>query len=274
VALSFHPDPIINAQSLGRHNLLTILQALVLPLPLIFGSAWSLASEARCEAAKIVRRQLHWGVAAACAYTAAAVGWAPAFSCGYHLFDLNFRKVVAATFGIAALAACGGGMQSEGHAINCHGPAATGGLHSSLYSIGRAGLTFFTAMPLFVSFPRAAIPAILGKRLSRSFVGFTALAAVMSHCLKRGADRKQLNEVPIYQKMRLTLGIGSALHFILVMGKALGVDGGGLLLPGDGLWINYPAMTAVPYTALVSMLVFGVVTVASFVPVTEQESLQ
>ena len=55
------------------------------------------------------------------------------------------------------------------------------------------------------------------------------------------------------------------LHLGLVLAKIVGVDGGGLLLPGRGLWEVYPAMLAVPFSAGSSMIVHVLFCIASLI---------
>lgn len=96
----------------------------------------------------------------------------------------------------------------------------------------------------------ATIPTILGKRLSRPASGFTFLASVAAYCQTNNANKSKDDGRKILRK---GLFIGSFLHLTLLVLKLIGVDGGGFLLPGRGLWEVYPAMLAVPFATVSSM---------------------
>jgi branched-subunit amino acid permease len=107
------------------------------------------------------------------------------------------------------------------------------------------------------------IPTILGKRLSRSAGAFTFLGAVVASCLKDAVEQNQVKDT-VFSTLRRGLGWGSALHLILIALKLIGVDDGGLLLPGRGLWEVYPAMVAVPFATTMSLLIHAIVCLAAF----------
>jgi hypothetical protein len=56
---------------------------------------------------------------------------------------------------------------------------------------------------------------------------------------------------------------GSSLHLTLISLKLIGIDGGGFILPGRGLWEVYPAMLEVPFATALSILVHTAVCFAA-----------
>lgn len=82
---------------------------------------------------------------------------------------------------------------------------------------------------------------------------------MQTYCLKDAADRGISSKI-----LRRGLGWGSALHLVLIALKLIGVDDGGLLLPGRGLWEVYPAMLAVPFATATSLMLHGLVCFAAF----------
>ena len=82
----------------------------------------------------------------------------------------------------------------------------------------------------------------------------------MAYCQKQSSDNASRQG----SLMRRGLGIGSALHLLLVALKLIGVDDGGFLLPGRGLWEVYPAMMAVPFATTASLLVHLLACIAAF----------
>eukprot|EP00550_Attheya_septentrionalis_P001176 CAMPEP_0198283120 /NCGR_PEP_ID=MMETSP1449-20131203/2800_1 /TAXON_ID=420275 /ORGANISM="Attheya septentrionalis, Strain CCMP2084" /LENGTH=336 /DNA_ID=CAMNT_0043979633 /DNA_START=531 /DNA_END=1541 /DNA_ORIENTATION=- len=159
-----------------------------------------------------------------------------------------------------------------------------GGSHMArMYATCSMGLLWFTILPVISPYPLATIPTILGKRLSRPASAFTFLASIMTYCLKDSTNRDNdphdsdhddtsrdhdhdrdcsllhASRKTMFQMIRTGLATGSAFHLVLLALKIIGVDGGGLLLPGNGLWEVYPAMVAVPFAAASSMLLHGLI---------------
>jgi len=99
MGLSRHPIPAVDAAATPRHNVLTIAQALALPVP-VFSSVIAVLHHQATS--RSVRRRLLLGVAAASFWTAAAIFWGPTFSVGLQVFSDPTRYVAGAIFGTHA----------------------------------------------------------------------------------------------------------------------------------------------------------------------------
>ena len=142
--------------------------------------------------------------------------------------------------------------------------------NSSLLATSSVGLLWFTILPIVSPYPLATIPTILGKRLSRPASAFTLLGSVMAFCLKEGIDEVPCTDRTLSNHSRdldrilsRGLAIGSSSHLLLIALKLIGVDGGGLIFSGRGLWEVYPAMMSVPFATLLSVLVHTIVCYAT-----------
>mmetsp|Transcript_27216 Transcript_27216/g.55950 ORF Transcript_27216/g.55950 Transcript_27216/m.55950 type:complete len:87 (-) Transcript_27216:93-353(-) len=70
--------------------------------------------------------------------------------------------------------------------------------------------------------------------------------------------------------LRKGLALGSGLHLFVIALKLIGADGGGLLLPGTGLWEYYPAAMSKPFASLCSVAMHSVACFAAFTPSSEK----
>ncbi len=287
VALSFHPDPKFKDCTL-RHNLLTMSQAYSFPLPVLWASfeglRWS-AKNGTLESP--TARRLGLAVSAASFWLATSMAVPPTFAFGYDLYKQSHKvaaTMIHASTGLFALTVL---LRSSKPSEIVRalmdslwklGPKQSSSdrnsfeENSSLLATGCIGLLWFAILPIVSPYPLATIPTILGKRLSRPASAFTLLGLVMAYCLKEGVDSvptKDVDSVPRHDDnlkriLSRGLAIGSGSHLFLIALKLIGVDGGGWIFQGRGLWEVYPAMMSVPFAAGVSMLVHAIVCFATW----------
>lgn len=268
VALSFHPDPKF-ADCTLRHNLLTMSQAFAFPLPVAWAAFEALrgmsAENNRTPMDSKIGRRLNLGVAAASFWLAASSAFPPLFAFGYDLYSSKHKLAASAIHGAtgAFALAIASRSSSLGDVIRelldslwNLGPPISDRGNASCYATGAVGLLYFSIQPVVSAYPLATIPTILGKRLSRPASAFTLLGSVIAYCLKESdADDEGGN---IRSTLRTGLAWGTAAHLCLIFMKIIGVDGGGLIFSGRGLWEVYPAMISVPFAAGVSFAVHAI----------------
>ena len=286
IALSFHPDPRFKDCTM-RHNILTMSQAYAFPLPVLWACFDALrisAKEGKLQSAKA--RHLGLAVSVASFWLAAAMTFAPLFAFGYDLYGPSHKVVTSIVHALSGLFTMGVLLRSSTtpgqifrelvDSLWNLGPkkseSSSGtdlfSKNSSLLATGSIGLLWFTVLPIVSPYPLATIPTILGKRLSRPASAFTLLGSVMAYCLKEGIDsesstvgtsksthKEDSNDDGVSRILNRGLAIGSGSHLLLIALKLIGVDGGGWIFPGRGLWEVYPAMMSVPFATGVSMLV-------------------
>jgi len=256
VALKSHPNAAIDAACGLRHNVLTIAQALALPLPLlwsVFDALQAAASNGWDRLKSATYRRLNLGAAAASLWLAAAAVWAPAFATGHNMYPPALKAAAAAAHMFTAaicLGAWGRCVDSSPGPVSGHYvPRITRGFIGSLWRLAPSGASddpdaaagrdgrnewalaallfgYFSVLPVVSPFPLATVPAILGKRLSRAVSGFTFLSAVVAFTLKDAAERGRAT-ASTFKTLRRGLGLGCASHLAVVALKLAGVDGGG-----------------------------------------------
>lgn len=226
--LSFHPDPRFVHCS-WKHNILTISQAWSFPL---FVYRENLVSENFS------------GVTVISLLLAANAMRPDVLAFGYSLIPRYLQWTAGIVHGTTAVTA--GWLcwrrHTEGQPLQRKRPG---------WAQCVAGLSFAVLgiMSLGCEYPLATVPSLLGKRLSRVAALFYLLAA------------QSLLSSSVCES---NMAWGSIFHLVLVVLKLVGVDDGGLLLPGRGLWEWYPAWMAVPRVAAASFgahLFFSVVAI-------------
>ena len=290
IALSYHPDPKFQDCTL-RHNILTMTQAFAFPLPILFScfkvlSILSLKTENDENSVKNMEwnrrafRRMNFGLSIASFWLAASSAFAPKFAFGYDLYSLPHKVAVTCVHsltGLFALNQFGQATKSMGiknsfgeviqwinNSLWNLGPKGSNG-QSALYATGTIGMLYFAIQPIVATYPLATIPTILGKRLSRPASAFTLLGAIIAYTLKDNSEgSKDLGKQRVQNILRKGIGVGSSLHLMLIFLKIIGVDGGGLIFKGRGLWEVYPAMIAVPFAATVSFGVHAILCLAAF----------
>ena len=276
-ALSYHPDPKFQDCTM-RHNILTMSQAFAFPLPV----GWAAIAGGSLSIDSTISRPMNFAITVASLWLACSCGvYAPKFAFGYDLYSVPLKFIVTMVNTITAIVAFLSWKKSlptRQKTISLQEVVKSiVTLGSSLWGICSFGLLFFTILPIVSPYPMATVPTILGKRLSRPASAFTFLGSVCTYILHRFKERS--NETnnnnnnnekegspsssSSLLKIRKGLLIGSSFHVTLLVLKLIGVDGGGLILPGRGLWEVYPAMLAVPLATASSIAVHVLVCIAA-----------
>ena len=287
-ALKSHPDPALEAICGLRHNVLTMGQAFCLPLPLLISVFSYLITAAAKEEGEedVTSRRLNLGLGVCSAWLGSAALFTPLFSCGYTLYSKSLQYTAAAIHYFTSILCFWAWWSSISISQSTNSKNVVGGARAKVtrlihgvtgsiwslipkncsdnpntnpYATCTILFGIYSIMPLVSSFPLATIPVILVRRLSRAASAFTFLAAVVSYSLKDAIERGETtlrNNYSKYAILRKGLGVGSLLHVTLVALKLIGVDGGGLILPGDGLGKVYPMMLQAPFAGVVGILMY------------------
>jgi hypothetical protein len=303
VVLSYHPDPKFSGLSL-KHNLFTMGQALAFPLPVLAGVTHALSQpQPQPKQQRIInksRNTLNLGLTISMLWLAASTIRPAPFCFGYELIRPRIlqQTSTAVYLLLAAVALCdwwktttpSSSSSSLSSSSSSSSSSPTGALmkrrcssvihgaidnifgllnppkdskgHTRTYALASLGLFWFTLLPIVSPYPLATIPSILGKRLSRPASAWTWLGAVA--CMSLSSKEDAADHQNPHPSLKRGLFVGSVLHLALVVLKLIGLDDGGLFLPGTGLWDWYPAMMAVPFATLTSCLVHGLVVFAGY----------
>ncbi len=280
VALSFHPDPKF-ADCTLRHNLLTMSQAFAFPIPIGWACFEALRKSANnCNLGSKISQRLNLSISVASLWLAASLASPGIFAFGYDLYSFH-HKLVAATIHVATsifafrMATKSTSTRTSEIIRNLMdlfwslSPSRGGQRFSSFFATGSVGLLYLTIQPVLASYPLATIPTILGKRLSRPASAFTFLGSILAFCQKENLDfavesHNQRKDMQLRATLCSGLALGTSAHLLLIFLKIIGVDGGGLIIPGRGLWEVYPAMISVPFATGASLSVYAILCVAAW----------
>lgn len=278
VLLQPHPDPKLAQVSTLLHNICTTAQALAFPLPILWATFSVLHSAATVGSTRSYRR-LNTALAATSIWLALSAAFPPTFAFGYSMIPAPLRLFAIVThLSSAYLAIKVWHKSTENASLPTFLLGLTGSLWkippsnpsddpkepsiiTGLYSFVTAGFLGFTLLPLMTGYPLATIPSILGKRLCRVHCAFSWLAAVVAYSLKDASERGRLEK---FCTLRRALTVSCASHLGLVALKLVGIDGGGWILPGRGLWSRYPAMLAAPGAAAAMWGIYGMACLAEW----------
>lgn len=281
--LSLHPDPqIATLGSVSLHNVLTMVQAVAFPLPVLAGVIWTLQSTARRGGWKMLEkgpyRRLNLAYLTVSAWLAVMVRQYPRMAFGYDLIPCGWGKRLSLIHMLSAGIAWGVWKASVGATEIYETPVfrlLRGVLTSfwnlapsrstddapidentndraALYATATVGFGILTLLPLVAPYPLATLPSLLGKRLCRPAACFYALATTAAFVLQRAShDQGRLH---VFTALRRGLWMGSTAHVTITGLIVAGIDGGGWWLPGPGLARNYPALCQVPVAAALSLL--------------------